>query len=87
MLSDFKSQTIVWDKANRQIFEKIEGHQGDTNGRQLVVQVLDDGTIAQNGLPLLYAESGSNQYGSYLKLGDGFWKMEVKELRQLGKLR
>lgn len=34
---------IIWDKANKQLYEKIEGHQGDSNGRQLVVQILNNG--------------------------------------------
>ena len=43
MLENFRSQKIIWDRANKKIFEKIEANSGDSNGRKLVVQVIDQG--------------------------------------------
>ena len=45
MLQEFRSQKITWDKANNNVYEKIEAHEGDSNGRKLIVQVLNDGIV------------------------------------------
>lgn len=45
MLDKFRTQKIIWDKANGEIFEKVEAHSGDSNGRKLTVQVLNNGMI------------------------------------------
>lgn len=41
MLENFRTQKIIWDRANKKIFEKIEANSGDSNGRKLVVQVIN----------------------------------------------
>ncbi|WP_373742576.1 BppU family phage baseplate upper protein [Jeotgalibaca porci] len=43
MLENFRTQKIIWDSANKKIFEKIEANSGDSNGRKLVVQVINQG--------------------------------------------
>ena len=43
-LDNFRTQKIIWDKANRKIFEAIEANAGDSNGRKLVVQVINQET-------------------------------------------
>ena len=40
-LENFRAQKIIWDRANRKIFETIEANSGDSNGRKLVVQVIN----------------------------------------------
>ena len=40
-LDNFRAQKIIWDRANKKIFEKIEANSGDSNGRKLVVQVIN----------------------------------------------
>ena len=57
-LDNFRSQKIIWDRANKQIFEKIEANSGDSNGRKLVVQVINQ-------------EATENLSGTTLSLG---WK-------------
>ena len=41
MLENFRTQKIIWDRANRKIFETIEANSGDSNGRKLVVQIIN----------------------------------------------
>ena len=41
MLENFRAQKIIWDRANKKIFETIEANSGDSNGRKLVVQVIN----------------------------------------------
>ena len=43
-LDNFRTQKIIWDKANRKIFEAIEANAGDSNGRKLVVQIINQET-------------------------------------------
>jgi len=43
LLDNFRTQKIIWDRANKNIFETIEANSGDSNGRKLVVQVIDQG--------------------------------------------
>ena len=43
-LDNFRTQKIVWDRANKKIFEAIEANAGDSNGRKLVVQVINQET-------------------------------------------
>ena len=43
-LDNFRTQKIIWDRANKKIFEKIETNSGDSNGRKLVVQVINQET-------------------------------------------
>ena len=42
-LDNFRTQKIIWDRANKKIFENIEANSGDSNGRKLVVQVINQG--------------------------------------------
>lgn len=58
MLENFRAQKIIWDRANKKIFEKIEANSGDSNGRKLVVQVINQ-------------EATENLSGTTLSLG---WK-------------
>ena len=44
MLENFRAQKIIWDRANKKIFEAIEANAGDSNGRKLVVQVINQET-------------------------------------------
>ena len=44
-LDNFRSQTIVWDKANRKVYENVRVSSGDENGRKLTVQVVNDGVV------------------------------------------
>ena len=57
-LENFRSQKIIWDRANKKIFETIEANSGDSNGRKLVVQVINQ-------------ETTENLFGTTLSLG---WK-------------
>ena len=43
-LENFRTQKIIWDRANKKIFETIEANSGDSNGRKLVVQVINQET-------------------------------------------
>ena len=45
MLNEFRSQKIIWDIANREVYEKIEAHEGDSNGRKLIVQVINANVV------------------------------------------
>ena len=58
MLENFRAQKIIWDRANKKIFEKLEANSGDSNGRKLVVQVINQ-------------EVSENLSGTTLSLG---WK-------------
>lgn len=58
MLENFRAQKIIWDRANKKIFENIETNSGDSNGRKLVVQVINQ-------------EASENLSGTTLSLG---WK-------------
>ena len=58
MLENFRAQKIIWDRANKKIFETIEANSGDSNGRKLVVQVINQ-------------ETTENLSGTTLSLG---WK-------------
>ena len=40
-LDNFRTQKIIWDRANKKIFEAIEASSGDSNGRKLVVQIIN----------------------------------------------
>ena len=40
-LDNFRTQKIIWDRVNKKIFEAIEANSGDSNGRKLVVQVIN----------------------------------------------
>ena len=40
-LDNFRTQKIIWDRANKKIFESIEANAGDSNGRKLVVQIIN----------------------------------------------
>ena len=57
-LDNFRTQKIIWDKANKKIFETIEANSGDSSGRKLVVQVINQ-------------ETTENLSGTTLSLG---WK-------------
>ena len=40
-LDNFRTQKIIWDRANRKMFEALEANSGDSNGRKLVVQIIN----------------------------------------------
>lgn len=42
-MHEFRIQKLVWDKANKVIQEHVTAHAGDSNGRILQVQILDNG--------------------------------------------
>lgn len=42
VLNDFRSQVIEWDKATGVIYESISASKGDSNGRKLIVHVLNE---------------------------------------------
>lgn len=42
MLNNFKKQYLVWDIANRKIYDKLFVTSGDISGRSLIVQVLNE---------------------------------------------
>lgn len=42
VLNDFRSQVIEWDKATGKIYESITASEGDSNGRKLIVHVLNE---------------------------------------------
>ena len=64
MLNEFRSQRIIWDKANNNVYEKIEAHAGDTNGRKLVVQVINSGVVEDlTGASLSLAWKGRDNVG------------------------
>ena len=44
-LDKFRSQTIVWDKANRKVYENVRVSSEDENGRKLAVQIVNDGVV------------------------------------------
>ena len=44
-LDNFRSQTIVWDKANRKVYENVRVSSEDENGRKLAVQIVNDGVV------------------------------------------
>lgn len=58
VLDNFRTQKIIWDRANKKIFETIEANSGDSNGRKLVVQIINQ-------------EANANLSGTTLSLG---WK-------------
>lgn len=43
MLNDFRTERIVWDKADASVHKRITANSGDTNGRKMEVQVLNCG--------------------------------------------
>ena len=45
MLDKFRETTIVWDKANRKVYEPLRVSAGDNKGRKLSVQVVNGGVI------------------------------------------
>lgn len=45
MLKEFRTQRIIWDKANKRIFDPIQTSGGDQNGRRLEVQILNNGEV------------------------------------------
>lgn len=45
VLNEFKTQQITWDKATKQFHEKIEANSGDTNGRKLKVQIINNSLV------------------------------------------
>ena len=40
-LDNFRTQKIIWDRANKKIVETVEANSGDSNGRKLVVQIIN----------------------------------------------
>ena len=43
MLQEFRSQKIIWDKAKTTFYEPVQASSGDSNGRKLIVKVLNNG--------------------------------------------
>jgi hypothetical protein len=47
MLREFRTQRIIWDTANSRLFEPVQAVEGDENGRQLEVQIVNEGKVEQ----------------------------------------
>lgn len=45
MLDQFRTQKLEWNRANNQIYDRVEANSGDSNGRTLFVQILNDGMV------------------------------------------
>ena len=45
MLREFRTQRIIWDTANSRLFEPVQAVEGDENGRQLEVQIVNEGKV------------------------------------------
>lgn len=45
MLDQFRAQKIEWNRANNQIYDRVEANSGDSNGRTLFVQILNGGMV------------------------------------------
>lgn len=61
VLNDFRSQEITWDKASRKMFDTFEASAGDSNGRKMILQVLDQGKVTNlSGVNLSLAWKKSN---------------------------
>ena len=45
MLDQFRTQKIEWNRANNQIYDRVEANSGDSNGRNLFVQILNGGMV------------------------------------------
>lgn len=45
MLREFRTQRIIWDRANSRLFDPIQTSGGDQNGRRLEVQILNNGEV------------------------------------------
>ena len=43
MLQEFRSQKLIWDKAKTTFYEPVQANSGDSNGRKLVVKILNNG--------------------------------------------
>lgn len=45
MLDQFRTQKLEWNRANNQIYDRVEANSGDSNGRTLFVQISNDGLV------------------------------------------
>lgn len=45
MLKEFRTERLIWDRANTRIRSEITANGGDSNGRELEVQILNGGLI------------------------------------------
>lgn len=45
MLDQFRAQKLEWNRANNQIYDRVETSSGDSNGRTLFVQISNGGTV------------------------------------------
>ena len=45
MLDQFRAQKLEWNRANNQIYDRVEANSGDSNGRTLFVQILNGGMV------------------------------------------
>ena len=45
VLDQFRAQKIEWNRANNQIYDRVEANSGDSNGRTLFVQILNGGMV------------------------------------------
>lgn len=66
MLEEFRKEKITWDRANNTIYKDIVANSGDSNGRQLEVQVVNGGVVEPlNGhsLNLSWKTKNGEHYG------------------------
>lgn len=49
MLKEFRTQRIIWDKANSRLFEPVQAVEGDERGRRLEVQIVNAGVVEDLG--------------------------------------
>ncbi|MGP6139569.1 BppU family phage baseplate upper protein [Jeotgalibaca sp. A127] len=45
MLNNFRTTQLTWDKATKNIYEKLKANASDQNGRKLAVQIVNDGVV------------------------------------------
>lgn len=64
MLNEFRTQRIVWDRANSRLFEPVNAVEGDENGRRLEVQIVNGGTVENlSGVSLTLAWRNNSATG------------------------
>lgn len=68
MLREFRTQRIIWDRANSRLFDPIQTSGGDQNGRRLEVQILNNGEVEDlTGTDLYLAWQTGNKTHSGLE--------------------
>ncbi|WP_373761265.1 GDSL-type esterase/lipase family protein [Jeotgalibaca porci] len=64
MLDQFRAQKLEWNRANNQIYDRVETNSGDSNGRTLFVQISNGGTVEDlTGATLSLAWSKRTEQG------------------------